>query len=276
MIASATVPSLVAWGFCIIFTCGITDLSPGAVVILTSTVAGIMGNRYGISAMIISSMIAGIACMLLNFSIYRITKIPPWIAGLGMTMVYEAIVGAYSNYRSSMGQKVVVLDGEKRFLGQEPWIYVVLLIAFVTAYIIYNHTSIGISIRAAGNNEEVTKIMGIHVDKTLILGGIIAGFFLGYAGFVKESYASFVNAQSGLSSLSTVFQPLAAVLLAMALSKYINVIIAIPIATFLIILIFNVLTLLGVPSGTFQETLLGSIVVFFGILANRNVEGVVK
>ena len=71
-------------------------------------------------------------------------------------------------------------------------------------------------------------------------------------------------------------QPLAAVLLAQALQKHINIAIGIPISTFLIAMIFNILTLMGVPSGTFQEFLLGVIVVVFGITAQRNVKGVVK
>ena len=55
-----------------------------------------------------------------------------------------------------------------------------------------------------------------------------------------------------------------------------NVIIAVPISTFLITLIFNVLTLFGVPSGTFQDFILGVIVILFAILAQRKVKGVVK
>ena len=118
--------------------------------------------------------------------------------------------------------------------------------------------------------------MGINVDKAMILGGIVAGAIFGYAGVIKESYAAFVNAQSGLTSLSTTFQPMAAALLALALASSINVIIAVPISTFLITLIFNVLTLFGVPSGTFQDFILGVIVILFAILAQRKVKGVVK
>lgn len=276
VLASATPPTLVAWGFCIIFTANITDLSPGAIVILTSTVAGILGSQFGIPAMIIGSVAAGMGCMLLNFTIYRVTKVPPWIAGLGMTMVYEAIVSYYASLRAAQGQKVVTLPTEARIFGMEPLIFVMLAAGFVIAYILYNHTSFGVNYRAVGDNESVAQIMGIHVDKTLILGGLVAGFFFGFAGFVKEGYAGFVNAPSGLSSLGTVFQPLAAVLLAMALSNFINVIIAVPISTFLIMLIFNVLTMLGVPSGTFQETLLCIIVICFAVLAQRKVKGVVK
>lgn len=115
-----------------------------------------------------------------------------------------------------------------------------------------------------------------NVSKTLIIGGIIAGLFFGIAGVVKESVSIFTPAQGGLTSLSTVFQPLAAVLLAKALSKNINRIIAVPISTFIIVVIFNVLTLLGVPSGTFQEFLLGSVVIIFAVFAQRGVKGVVK
>lgn len=276
LVASATPPTLVAWGFCIIFTGNITDLSPGAVVILSATVSGILGSQFGVPAMVVGGLLSGMACMFLNFAIYRITKVPPWIAGLGMTMVYEAAIGYYASVCSAKGQKVVTLTGSARMLGMEPWIYVMLLIGFVIAYILYNYTSFGIGFRAVGDNENVARIMGIRIDKTLMLGGLAAGFFFGFAGFVKEGYAGFVNAQSGLASLSTVFQPMAAVLLAMALSNYINVIVAVPISTFLLILIFNILTLLGVPSGTFQETLLGLIVICFAVLAQRKVKGVVK
>ena len=105
-----------------------------------------------------------------------------------------------------------------------------LIIGFVIAYIFYNHSSLGINFRAVGNNEDVSKILGVKIDSTLILGGIAAGFFFGYAGAVKEAYAGFVEPVSGLASLSTVFQPMAAVLLAMAMSNMINIIIGVPIS----------------------------------------------
>lgn len=279
--SNMTVPTIIALGFTFIFACNITDLSPGAIVLLTANVAGIVGNAIenpaaAIPAMIVVTTLVGILCGLINFTIYRVTKIPPWIAGLGMTMVYEAILGIYSQMRAAEGLQVEFLEDNKRMLGLSPWIFVVLVICVVIAYIIYNNTSIGINIRATGCNEQVSKTMGINVSKTLILGGLIAGAFLGIAGVVKESVSIFTPAQGGLTSLSTVFQPLAAVLLAKTLAKFINRIIAVPISVFIIVLIFNVLTLLGVPSGTFQEFLLGTVVIIFAIFAQRGVKGVVK
>ncbi len=276
VLAGSVVPTIIAFGFSVIFIGNVTDLSPGSIVILTSTVTGLLGNAFGIPAMVIGGVLTGVVCMTLNYSIYRITKIPPWIAGLGMTMVYEAIAVSYATWCASQGQKVVVMNNDIRFLGQQPGIYICWILAIVAAYILFNHTSIGINYRATGDNEDVAKIMGIHVDKAMMIGGVLAGAFFGFAGVVKESYAAFVNAQSGLTTLSTVFQPMAATLLAMALANYLNLIIAIPISTFLITLIFNVLTIFGIPSGTFQDTLLGIIVICFAILAQRKVKGVVK
>lgn len=276
ILSAATVPAFVAWGFNYLFACGITDLSAGAIIILSATASAISGNALGYVPMLIIGILVGVACLALNMTIFRVTKIPPWIAGLGMTMIYETVAGYYSQVRVAQGLKVEALEDHMRLLGRSPAIYIMLLVGFLVAYITYNKTSLGLNARAVGGSEDVAKMMGINTKRALLLGGLMAGFFFGFAGVLKESYAGYVLAQTGLSSLSTVFQPLAAVLLAQALQKHINIVIAIPISTFLIAMIFNVLTLLGVPSGTFQEFLLGVIVIAFGITAQRTVKGVVK
>ena len=274
--SAATVPALVAWGLNYLFACGITDLSAGAIIVVTATVSGILGNAYGYVAMFVGSLLVGMLCLAINMTLFRVTKIPPWIAGLGMTMVYESIIGNYAQDRVAQGLKVVALETDMRMFGRSPMIYVALVAGLIIAYITFNKNSIGLNARAVGGNEEVARMMGININRALMLGAIMAGFFFGFAGLVKESYAGYVSAQTGLSSIGTIFQPLAAVLLAQAIQKKINIIIAIPISTFLIAMIFNILTLVGVPSGTFQEFFLGMIVIGFGIIAQRTVKGVVK
>ena len=64
--------------------------------------------------------------------------------------------------------------------------------------------------------------------------------------------------------------------MAAALSKRINITIGAVVGTVFIMAVFNVLTLLGVPSGTWQEVVLGLSVIIFGITANRGTEEVVK
>jgi ribose transport system permease protein len=73
-----------------------------------------------------------------------------------------------------------------------------------------------------------------------------------------------------------VFQPLAIVLLAQILQKRLNIIIAVPICAVIIFAVFNLLTILGVPSGTLQEAFLGAFLIVFGVVGQRGVKGVVK
>ncbi len=83
-----------------------------------------------------------------------------------------------------------------------------------------------------------------------------------------------MTAKSGLTSLAMIFQPMAAVLLAPSVTvenKYI--IIAIPICSLIVYTIFNMLTIAGVPTGTWQEAVLGAIVIIFGVIAQRKETG---
>ena len=273
---NASVPTFTAWAFVFIFASGFIDLSLGAVIVLAANVAGTFGNQFGFVGLVVTGLAAGVLLMTLNFTVFQVTKIPSWIAGLGLTMVYEAISSFYSEQRLEMGLRVVELESQYRSLGRAPLAFVVVLLGLVVAYILYNRTNIGLDIRAMGDNQAVARNMGIKMAKTVILSGVVAGIFVGAAAFMKESFAGTVNAVTGLASLPQTFQPLAAALLSQALSKHINIIVAVIASTLFVMAIFNFLTLMNVPSGTWQETVLGISVIVFGVLANRNTKEVVK
>ena len=273
---NASVPTFTAWAFVFIFASGFIDLSLGAVIVLAANVAGTFGNQFGFVGLVVTGLAAGVLLMTLNFTVFQVTKIPSWIAGLGLTMVYEAISSFYSEQRLEMGLRVVELESQYRSLGRAPLAFVVVLLGLVVAYILYNRTTIGLDIRAMGDNQAVARNMGIKMAKTVILSGVVAGIIVGAAAFMKESFAGTVNAVTGLASLPQTFQPLAAALLSQALSKHINIIVAVIASTLFVMAIFNFLTLMNVPSGTWQETVLGISVIVFGVLANRNTKEVVK
>ncbi len=276
IVQNASAPTFIALGFVFLMASGFVDLSLGAAIILSANVAGTFGNSIGYFGLIVSGIVSGVLLMAINFCIFQFTKIPSWIAGLGMTMIYEAIAFFYSEQRMNMGLRVVNLDDQTRALGRAPLVYVVMAIGLLLAYFLYNRTTIGLDIRALGSNQDVASTMGIPMTKTVILSGIITGIFVGIAAFVKESFAGTVPAVSGLASLSGTFQPLAAVLMAQALSKRVNIVFGAVIGTVFIMVVFNLLTLFGVPSGTWQETVLGLSVIVFGIIMQHNCRGVVK
>lgn len=276
MMSHSVVPSFVAWGLSFIFASGTTDLSIGAIIILASNAAGICGNQFGYPGLVLGALIIAIILQVANTYVFIKTKIPSWIAGLGMAMIYESIGAFYSKTRIDKGLQVVELKESVRSLAQNPYIIILWAIGLILVYILYNRTKTGLNLRAIGGNKTVAKMMGIDLNRALMIGAVMGGIFIGIAGFINESYEMRVYARTGLGSISTLFFPLATLLLAQAFQKIINVAVAIPISAFFIYSLFNVLTILGVPSGTWQEMTLGAIVILFGILAQKGSKEVVK
>lgn len=269
----------VSWAFCFVFAADYMDLSIFSVVILASFAGGELGNRIGMPGVLIGAVLVAVVCMFINFIVHAKSGIPSWIGGLGMCMIYEAVAAAYSSAMIKMGTRVVQLKSEYRGFASAPYTYLLLIAGFVFIYLVYNKTTVGLNIRAIGNEPAVAKAMGINFTKTIILTGIACGILVGFAAAVNISVASQVSAQTGLTSLSSMFQPLASVMFAQIVSqidKRINIVVAVPFCTFLIYIIFNVLTMLGIPSGTLQNVALGVIVLGFGIIANIKTKGIVK
>jgi ribose transport system permease protein len=275
---TAVTSIFMAWCFCFLFSTGMIDLSVGAILILAGNVGGIFAVQLGLGTfgLLFGSILTAVLLLVLNMYLLQITKIPAWIFGIGAAMVYEAVGMMYGSYQISQGRQVVSLRNTARALGGQPWNIVVVLIGLIAAYILFNRTSAGYNIQALGSNSRVSKMMGVNVKKTLLLSALIGGIFLGISGAVNESYASRVMPVTGLNSVALIFTALAGYLLADSLKKYMNLTISIIVGIFIISAIFNVLTILGVPSGTWQQTVMGLIVIVSGIVSQRNYEGVVK
>ncbi len=269
-------PTFVAWGLCFLFACGYTDLSIGAILVLGSFATTIFGNWLGYPGVILGGVIVGTLLTFLNFNVFAFTKIPSWIAGISLAMIYEAVAVFLKVNKSTSDLIYEEMDKSLRILGELPWSIILLAAGLVGAYIIYNRTTVGLNIRALGGNKDVAKALGINIMKTLLLVGVICGLFIGLACIVQQSMAGRTTVKTGLTSIYVVFQPLAIVLLAQILQKRLNIIIAVPICAIIIYAIFNLLTILGVPSGTLQEAFLGAFLIVFGIIGQRGHKGVVK
>ena len=276
IISHVVYPSFIAWGFCFLFACGYTDMSIGGVLVLGSFASCIFGNWYGLPGVVVGGLVVGFLLIFINFLIFTYTGIPSWIAGISLAMIYEAI-GFYLKIADKTKPLVTTaLDKQYRLLGQLPWSLLFLFVGLIVVYFIYNRTTVGLNIRALGGNKDVAQKLGINVNKTLLSVGIISGVLIGIACFLQQSYAGQTTVKTGLTSINLIFQPLAIYLLAQIISKRINIVICVPICAFILYAVFNILTVLGVPSGTLQEAFLGAFIVIFGILGSRGVKGVVK
>ncbi len=276
IISHAIYPVFIAWGFCFLFACGYTDMSIGGVIVLGSFSACALGNRIGISGVVIGGMAVGLVLVFLNFIIFTYTKIPSWIAGISLALIYEAIAFALKTNSNTSKAVTSALNKDYRLLGQIPWSIILLAVGLVVVYLLYNRTTIGLNIRALGGNKAVSRSMGINIDRTLLAVGLISGLLIGVACVMQESYAGQTSVKTGLTSINMIFQPLAIYLLAQILSKNINIIIGVPICSIILYAVFNMLTIMSIPSGTLQEAFLGAFIILFAVIGQRGVKGVVK
>ena len=273
---NAIIASFTAWGICFLFALNYMDLSLGAVMTIAAFTAGELGNAIGPAGVALGGLAIGMALMVINFNVFAWTKIPSWVAGLGMCLIYEAITGFYVKFKSGLGSFAVMLNEEYAIFGRFPGVYIVFIIGLILATLIYNHTTLGLRTRAIGARPNIARIMGVNIPKTLIQIGIVCGFFIGCAGFIKESHSLRLGNMTNLTSLSMVFPPLTTVFLARVLSRWINIIIAVPFCAFLIYACYNMLAIIGVPSGTLQETVLGLFVIVFGVISQRGTKEIIK
>ncbi len=153
---------------------------------------------------------------------------------------------------------------------------IVMFIGFIVAYIIFNKTSLGINLQAIGGNAQVARVMGVNVRKTVLAATIVGGIFVGFAALTNISFTGKLDCSSGLNSLSTIFKALAATLLADSIVNIFTKPVGILLSGICVVALFNILTLFGVPSGTYQNIALGLVVIICGILSHLNYRGVVK
>jgi len=278
VLSASVVTTFVVLAFCFLITMGIMDLSLGSIMILASNAGGILAVEFnlGYIGLIGGAVLVAVILEMANVKMMLISKIPPWIFGLGIAMLYEAIGAAYNTSQLKVGKQMISLGTVCRELGDPPWNLVVMGLGLLAAYALFNRTSIGFGLRAVGSNSTVARMMGINTGRATILAALCAGVFIGFASAINQSYANRVTANTGLTSIAAIFTPLAAYLLAKALEKFFNIIIGAVVSAVIITSIFNALTLLRVPSGTWQQVVMGGIVLLCGILSQRRFKGVVK
>lgn len=277
ILSNAVYPVFTAFGLCFIFTGGLIDLSVGANILLSANVGAFFAENLGLGypGLIVGAIVCAVVCEQLCVQCSLTLHIPAWISGLGSALILEAILAQWSAVLASQSRKLPNLVNY-RALGKMPTMAIILLIGFAAAYIIFNKTTLGINLQAIGGNSAVAEVMGVKVKKTILLATVVGGIFAGCAAITNISFTGKLDCYTGLNSLSTIFKALAATLLADSIQNIFTKPLGILISGISVVALFNILTLFGVPSGTYQNIVLGFVVIFCGVLSHLKYRGVVK
>lgn len=183
-----SINAIIAVGMtCAILTGGI-DLSVGAVMALSGTVAaGLMAAGMPPEAAVLVGLMIGALFGAGNGAFVAYAKMPPIIVTLATMGIARGLALIYTG-----GYPISGLPDSFSFLGrgdvfglQTP--ILIMLMVYVLAYVLLNKTPIGRYIYAIGGNEEATRLSGIRVSRYKLMVYTLSGATAALAGIVLTS-----------------------------------------------------------------------------------------
>lgn len=197
VIRQVSVIGIIALGVTmVIITAGI-DLSSGSLVALVSVVVGSLlqradaparlyegGQPWPILIVLVIGLAVGAAGGLMNGSLVAKTKIPPFIATLGMMTFARGWAFIYSDGRPRGGlvREFLVL-GQGMILGVPNPVWI-LIICVALTHVILKHTLWGRYTYAIGSNKNAAIVSGINTERYTMMVYSYAGFLSAVAAIV--------------------------------------------------------------------------------------------
>ena len=204
MILQEAVIGIIAVGVTQIIIMGGIDLSSGSLVGMTAMIAASLAQSAGFSHAIYPSLTglnpffpvaAGLICGclagLINGSLIAVTKIPPFIATLGMMVSARGVADWYTD-----GQPIGNLEDSYAMIGSGWWPVVIFLVVAAIFHIALRYTRYGKFTYAIGANPLAARVSGINVERHIMVVYALAGLLSGLAGIVQTARA--ISGQAGV------------------------------------------------------------------------------
>ena len=206
IILQVSVIGIIAVGVTQVIITGGVDLSSGSIVGLTAMVAAsfaqtstnaraVYPSLTDISSIwaILAGLGVGLIAGWLNGVIIAKTKIPPFIATLGMMVSARGLAKWYT-----LGQPVALLNENFTWYGRSfnilgfplPLPVIIFLVVAVIFHVALTYTRYGKFTYAIGANPQAARVSGIDIGNHLIKVYAVAGVLSGLAGVVTAARAA--------------------------------------------------------------------------------------
>jgi len=264
MLQQSVIDSVIGFGLCYNLVIDTWDFSSGAQLVLAGLIGAFSAQYFGIWGLIVVTVVVSILLGSLTGFIYSALKIPSIIVTIGVMLVYES---AGTLFR---GGASITVPSSISFLGRAPYIFIVGILAYLLAYLLYHHTKFGYHVRAVGNGEITAKNIGINSIRVRFLCFVVCGFFVGIASLLQVSYGGAIAPKGGMNTMSMVFPPFMGVFIGQYLEKYCDIMIGIFLGVFSMTMINTGLIAMGLP-GTLQQVVTGMfMLIFMAISINQD------
>ena len=204
MILQDAVIGIIAVGVTQVIIMGGIDLSSGSLVGMTAMIAASFAQRAdythaiypgltGLNPLIpvFFGLFCGLLAGMINGSLIAYTKIPPFIATLGMMVSARGVADWYTD-----GQPIGNLSDSYAAIGAGWWPVIIFLVVAGLFHIALRYTRYGKFTYAIGANPLAARVSGINVERHIVMVYTIAGLLAGLAGVVTTARA--ITGQAGM------------------------------------------------------------------------------
>jgi inositol transport system permease protein len=206
MVLQVSIIGLLAIGVTQVILTGGIDLSSGSVVALSAMIAASLAQTANARAVfpslvdlpaaipVAAGLATGALAGLANGNLVAYTRIPPFIATLGMMVSARGLARYYTR-----GQPVSMLTDSYTTIGEGALPVVIFLTTAGVFHVLLRHTRYGKYTYAIGANAQAARVSGIRVSRHLVLVYTIAGLLSGLGGVVTSARAASGQAGMGMS-----------------------------------------------------------------------------
>ena len=199
---------LIALGMTFVIITGGIDLSVGSTVAL-STVIVSLTSPHGMWFALAAAVLTGLAVGAFNGIVITLLRIPPFIATLASLLGVRGLALYFSSEHNVLiDPNSGLLDINNNDLFGVPIPVVILIVAFLLGILVLNYTRFARHLLAIGGNEEAARLLGIRINRTLLLAYMLSGALAGLAGVLlaTQTYTGSGNLATGweLSAIASV------------------------------------------------------------------------
>jgi inositol transport system permease protein len=204
IILQVSVVGIIAVGVTQVIITGGIDLSSGSVLAMTAFIAmsfaQVSTNARAVYPSLTDlpvivplaiGLLAGATAGMVNGALIAYTKIPPFIATLGMMVTARGIANWYTR-----GQPVSFPTDSYAIFGKGMMPVMIFIFVALLFQVLLKYTVYGRRTYAVGSNAQAARVSGINVERHLVLVYTIAGLLAGLAGIVLSARGQ--TAQGGM------------------------------------------------------------------------------
>lgn len=204
LLGNQAVVALLALAVIFPLVCGYFDFSLGAIAAVSGVLsAGLMSRHHApLLVAVLVSVLLSVAIGLFNGFLVTRLAMSSFVTTLGMATLLGGVIQWYTGGQTiTTGIPDSLIEfGSRQTLGLPRVVYIVVLAAFAAWYVL-THTPYGRGLYAIGSNPRSARLVGLGVQRNVIIAFVIAGGLSGVVGVLQLARAGSATADAGTNLL---------------------------------------------------------------------------